>query len=300
MGDRQLFLTSQLTSPLGDGAALVAVPYVPDLHYFAGRGAKDVLPLYRDAAAHEPNVAPGLLEQLGTAYGRTVTPEDFAAYLYGVLAHPAFTQRFFAELSEKKLRVPLTQDADLFEEARGVGARLLRLHTYGERFVPAGESVGRLPRGQARALVAVPEEPENYPERFRYDAASQTLFVGGGEFAPVSAEVYGFEVSGLKVVQSWLDYRMRVRGGRRSSPLDDIGPERWTAELTRELLTLLWLLEATLEIHPQQADVFERILSGPLFAADELPAVPAAARRTPEQPRPGAAMLGGLDFDVVD
>ncbi len=206
-------------------------------------------------------------------YEQPVEAEDFAVYLYGILAHSAFTKRFEQESGEKKPRVPLTKNLALFEAARTVGARLLWRHTYGERFVPEGAARGRTPPGRARSTVAVPEEPGAYPERHRYDAASETLLVGSGEFGPVSSAVYEFEVLGLKVVQSWLGYRMRVRSGRKSSPLDDIGPERWTAELTRELLTLLWLLEATLEGYPAQAELLETILASPLFTADELPTV---------------------------
>lgn len=90
-----------------------------------------------------------------------------------------------------------------------------------------------------------------------------TLHVGEGAFAPVGREVYEFEVSGLKVVQSWLKYRMKCpRNVRRSSPLDDIRPERWTAEFTGELLNVLWILEATLAEYPGQARLLERIVEG--------------------------------------
>jgi hypothetical protein len=75
--------------------------------------------------------------------------------------------------------------------------------------------------------------------------------------------VYEFEVSGLKVVQSWLNYRKRrPRNVRKSSPLDDIRPERWTAEFTAELLNVLWILEATLATYPAQRDLLERIVKG--------------------------------------
>jgi hypothetical protein len=66
-------------------------------------------------------------------------------------------------------------------------------------------------------------------------------------FGPVAPEVWEFEISGLKAVQSWLGYRMKKRAGKKSSPLDDIRPERWTPKMTDELLELLWVLEATLD-----------------------------------------------------
>ena len=96
-GERQVYLTTLLTNSLDAGPALVACAMVPDLHHFSGRGAKDTIPLYRNADASEANILPGLLDRLGAEYGRAVTPEDFAAYVYGVSAHPAFTARFSTE-----------------------------------------------------------------------------------------------------------------------------------------------------------------------------------------------------------
>ena len=226
-----------------------------------GRGAKDTLPLYRTSDASEPNILPGLLDQLTKTYGREVTPEDFAAYLYGVLAHPAFTEHYFEQLETRELRVPMTRDRGLFEALREVGAKLLHLHSYGERFVPSGEPRGRVPTGSARCMKAVPGNANDYPESFRHDAEARTLHVGRGEFAGVAPEVFEFEVSGLKVVQSWLRYRMKNGAGRKSSPLDNIRPEGWTLEFTTELLELLWVLETTVEGYPKQQDLLESVLA---------------------------------------
>ena len=234
--DNQVYLTSSFTQPIGHGPALTSSALLPDLHYFSGRGAKDVIPLYRTADASQANILPGLLEPLGAAYQRPVTPEDFLAYVYGVLAHPAFTARFTKELESRELRVPITRDAELFERVRTAGAHLLWLHTYGERFIPEGKPRGKIPPGAAKCTVAVPGDADGYPETFTYNDETATLHVGAGEFAPVAPDVYAFEVSGLKVVQSWLKYRMKKGAGRKSSPLDHIRPERWTSQFTTELL----------------------------------------------------------------
>ena len=106
--------------------------------------------------------------------------------------------------------------------------------------------------------------------------------MGQGVFSPVSPEVYDFEVSGLKVVQSWLSYRMKRRSGRKSSPLDDVRPHCWTAEYTAELLRLLWILEATLAEYPKQKELLDEILDGELFAAADLPDVPEEVRKAPK------------------
>ena len=284
-GERQVYMTTQLTYPLGKGPAVTACSEVPDRHHFSGRGGKDTIPLYRATDASEANILPGLSDRLGKTLGRTVAPEHFLAYVYGLLAHPAFTARFSDEMESREVRVPLTKDPTLFEQVRKTGARLLRLHTYGERFA-SGRQRGRVPRGAARCTKAVPGETDGYPEVFHYDDTVQTLHVGAGAFAPVTPAVYGFEVSGLKVVQSWLGYRMKRGAGKKSSPLDDIRPERWTGQFTTELLELLWVLEATLASYPEQARLLDAVVAGACFQADDLPPVPADMRKPP--PRPGA------------
>jgi hypothetical protein len=280
--ERQVYLTTLLNHPLGRGPALTAAAHMPDLHHFRGSfGAKEVLPFLRDAEAKEANITPCLLDTLSKAVGIELTPEDFVAYVYGALAQPAYTDRFADELGSREIRVPITKDEVLFGKVRDVGARLLWLHTYGDRFVPKGKRHGNVPRGAAKCVKPVPGDPEGYPETFHYNDATRTLHVGDGEFRPVSQDVFDFEVSGLKVVQSWLKYRMKKGGGKKSSPLDYVRPERWTGELTTELLEVLWVLEATVEGYPEQAALLAAVIRGPCFRADELPAVPDDARKPP-------------------
>ena len=280
-GKQQLYVTSLLSLALGAGPALTACAALPDLDHFSGRGAKNIIPLYRTTDASQANILPGLLEMLGAAYQRPVAPKDFLAYLYGVLAQPAFTARFANELESRALHVPITRDAELFERVRAVGAHLLWLHTYGERFVPEGKPRGQIPPGAARCTVAVPGDADGYPEKFAYNDENATLHVGAGEFAPAAPELFAFEVSGLKVVQSWLKYRMKKGAGRKSSPLDDIRPEQWTSQFTTELLELLWVLEATLAAYPEQAQLLQQVIASDCFHADELPPVPDEMRKPP-------------------
>ena len=267
--DKQVYITSLLTKVLGEGPAAVATAYIPDLDHFCGRGAKDVIPLWRDAAATQPNITKGVLDVLANQYGYPVNAEDMFAYAYAVLAGPGYVKRFWDELTIPGPRLPITRDADLFRKAVELGCRLLWLHTYGERFVPPGQHPGRVPPGKARCVVGTPTSPQEYPETYRYNASNQTLYVGKGEFCPVPPEVWEFSVSGLQVVKSWLGYRMRQRAGRRSSPLDDIRPDSW--QFDDELLNLLWVLEHTVALFPQLTRLLDDIVQGPLFAAFDFP-----------------------------
>ena len=178
--------------------------------------------------------------------------------------------------------MPLTKDKALFKQVRRIGAHLLWLHTYGERFVPSEFTAGHVPPGTTKCVKAVPSSPGDYPTEFLYDKTKQTLFVGDGEFKPVIEDVYEFEVSGLKVVQSWLKYRMKKGAGKKSSPLDDIRPEQWTSQFTTELLELLWILTDTVECYPEQAKLLESIIESQCFQLEDLPPVPEEMRKAPK------------------
>lgn len=274
-------MTTLFTEVLGVCPSASVSAYVPDMNYFHGRNGRAV-PLWRDAAASEPNVTAGLLDVLAETYGVAVSPEDLFAYAYGLLASPSYVETFSEELVLPGPRLPVTRDAALFREVSALGRSLIGLHTYGERFG------GRIPRGEARNTVAVPSAPEDYPNDFSYDQETKTLHVGAGEFGPVSPEVWGFSVSGLQVVKSWLGYRMRERAGRLSSELDKTRPERWTVEFTRELLELLWVLEATVAVWPELSEKLGAVVSGEVFSAADFPVPQDAERKAPEVREAGA------------
>lgn len=275
-GPGQLYLTTLTSTRLGDGPAVTASAYVPDLDHFRGSyGAKNVIPLYRDAEGVKPNTPAGLLDLLSKRLHGALTVEDLAAYAYGLLGTGAFTEQFAGELTEGAgpVHVPITADEGLFTRATELGRTLLWLHTRGERF---SEGRGAFPEGRARERKDVGD----YPESFSYDEDSETLKVGSGEFAPVDRDVWEFEVSGLSVLQSWLGYRMAKKKGKKSSPLDDIRPHVWS--FSDELLTLTAILERTVDLTPDARGLLEAIVDGPLIDRTDLPAPTDAERKAPK------------------
>jgi hypothetical protein len=283
-GMKQTYFTSLLSGVLGPGPGATVTAYVPDLHHFRGSyGGKDVVPLWRDPEGTQPNQTAGFSAALSTALGSRPSPEDIFAYAYAVLANPGYVARFTDELQVPGPRLPVTKDKALFERGAAFGRDLLRWHTYGERFRSQGD--GFVLAGKAQVTRSIPESSDAYPERHRYDGATQVLMVGDGQVGPVAPEVMAFSVSGLQVVKSWLDYRMKKGAGKKSSPLDDIRPERWTADLTRELLELLWVLEWTLAQYPTLDAWLEEVLASELFTADEIPQPTEAERKEPKVER---------------
>ena len=281
---QQFYMTSLLTAVMGHGPAAVATADIPDLDHFRGSfGGKHIMPLWRDAEATEPNVTDGLLEGISAVHGATISAERLFAYAYGILSQPEYVRRFWDELELPPPRLLITKDSDLFVRVADHGERLLQLHTY--RSVPQGE-----------VRCTKPVSLDEYPADYHYDLGSKTLRVGDGEFAPVAPEVWSYSVSGLQVVKSWLDYRKLVPSGRKSSPLDEIRPERWT--FGEELLELLWLLEATLALEPEGVALLDQVCASPLFSAQELPTPTADERKPPNvAPREGE-QLGMVSEDT--
>ena len=293
----QVFFTTLLTVPVAEGPAVTLAAHIPDLHHHRGSfGGKDVIPLYRDSAATQPNVTAGLLAVLGAEYSGSPSAEDFAAYVYAVLAGQSYTNRFWNELETPSPRVPITRNAGLFADTAALGRRLIWLHSYAERFQGDGRG-DEVPPGKAKSIKGVSSEPTRYPEDYEYDTKTCEIRIGDGRFGPVAPDVWEFEVSGLKVVQSWLGYRMKKRAGKKSSPLDDIRPDHWTPRMSDEFLELLWVLEATLAMEPELSAILDKIVVGPCFKVDDLPTPTAEERKAPGAANAGGDLLALMEND---
>lgn len=136
-------------------------------------------------------------------------------------------------------------------------------------------------RGSARVAQPIPEDEAHYPEEFAYDPASATLRVGEGRISVVQPEVYAYSVSGFKVVESWLRYRMKERGGRARrtgtrSVLDEIRPRQWV--FSGELLELLWVVEGCVRLWPELETFLKSVITGAQILGRDLP-VPSEKER---------------------
>lgn len=298
VSDKQVFLVSPWSARISNGPAASVSAVVPDLHYFNNRGGKDVIPLYRDAEAQQPNVTNGLLALLGERYGVPVTPEDFLAYCYAVIGHAGYSEVFNVQLENSPVRVPLTASAALFTRAVGLGKSLLWLHTYGERFTGADRPVGRVPRrsglGWQEPVAILPATPKE----ISYDPESWCLTIGDGVVTGVSPAVRAFEVSGMNILDKWLGARTAKGIGRAAAktatPLDKIRPTEWEDEWNDELLDLLRVLTATVDVYPEHAALLDDIVSGEMITAADLPQPAKSERKAPKTIRrtPGQTQLG--------
>jgi hypothetical protein len=276
--DSQIFVSEQHDQVIRSGPGLVFSAFIPDLHYYAGRGGR-TLPLYASSDSSKPNFAPDLLAVLSDRLGCSVSAEDLLAYIAAVTAHPHFSERFAEDLRTPGIRVPLTSNAEVFNAATKVGRRVLWLHSRGERFV---DNALERPKGapniadQSRRpmiVVPIPDSADKYPDdEIFYDATTQTLWIGDGRIAPVDQAVIDYEVSGMNVLRKWYGYRRRTRPRSRGeqSALDDIRPTTWPSAYTTDLVELLRVLTLVTDLEPDQAELLDRVMTGDKITVQDL------------------------------
>ena len=279
----QVFLTALLRSSPSGGPGVTFAASVCDLHHYKGSFGGRVFPLWADNKAAVSNVKGAFLDCLAEQLGTPACGQQVMAYLAAVMAHPGYTRRFQDDLVQPGLRLPLTRDAGLFEEAVALGEEVIWLHTFGERFADPSNgrpaAAPRLPQGKGPLIPrdgAIPSDPDRMPDRIDYDAGKRRLLVGEGFIDNVPPEVWQYEVSGKQVLVHWFSYRKKDRtraviGEKRPpSPLEKIQPDRWLAEYTAELLNVLHVLGRLVPLEDRQADLLTRICDGPLISADTL------------------------------
>ncbi|CAN5538653.1 hypothetical protein BH10PSE5_BH10PSE5_26550 [soil metagenome] len=295
--DRQIYLTAPHDRTPSIGPASTIAAGIPDLHHYNGRGGR-TFPLWGDAAATQPNVAPGLLSILSLKYGREVGPEDVVSCIAAVTAHPGYVKRFRDNLKQPGLRIPVTADGKLFDEAVALGREVIWLHTFGERFTeghPPGAP--RVTPASAEPTIPatgmLPTLLDDMPHELDYDAATGRLIIGSGHVEHVAPQVWDYEVSGKRVLTQWWSYRRKDRskpamGDKRPpSELSKIQPDKWLPEYTTELLNVLRVLTRLVALEPAQNDLLRRIVESPTIDTDALMAT-------------GALSEGSADADVEE
>ncbi|WND22032.1 type ISP restriction/modification enzyme [Streptomyces violaceus] len=245
--ERQVFVVE---APESLAPPLVVTSLLPLLR--PGR----VRPLFRRPGGREPNLAPGLLEHLGTRLGEAPAPLDVLAWITAT-ARPDLT-------------VPLTGDGDAWTRGVELGRRLLWL-------MRRDGARPKLPGGR-RPYVRAPLPSR--PLALDYDRDEEALLLDEGRISPVPPEAWDFEAGGVRVLERW--FAARVTEGEPGT-LAAIRPATWTQTWTSELLELITVLALLAELRPLDEPADEPALPDPITTAELREAgllpVPATVRR---------------------
>lgn len=161
-------------------------------------------------AGRKPNLDPGILAGLATAFGRAPTPEDVFHYIHAVLYAPAYRKTYAEFLKSDFPRIPFVADAKLFKKLAALGSQLAALHLLQS---PDLDPPACRFEGEGDNCV---EKDRN--AGLRYDAATERVYINAAQyFAPVPAAVWTYRIGGYQVCEKWLKDRRE-----RRLELDDI------------------------------------------------------------------------------
>lgn len=194
----------------GRGPAVVVADRLMDQHFFRGSdGGNGVFFVWRPRLAGE-RVDPRAIrgdQRSGFStrvfdwldgLGRGQNHDSAFSYVCAVLSAPSYTRRFWRALETDELRVPLTDDPAVFDNAAFVGA-LVR-----EAWIsPPDSKPGIGWKGSGTG-------PLGAPKFVRGDSGSSDSwleFKNGCRIEGVTRQMWDFEVSGYKVLQRWFKAR---------------------------------------------------------------------------------------------
>jgi hypothetical protein len=123
--------------------------------------------------------------------GRTGRFQEAFDYILAVLNAPTYTTRFWTALEVDDLRVPLTDDPELFDTTAALGAQCRAAWTASKQSKPgiSWQGSGATPFGKAT---------------WGHDAIK---FANGRRIEGIPAAVWTFEVSGYHVLRKWFAAR---------------------------------------------------------------------------------------------
>lgn len=230
----------------GRGPAVMHSSTLMEQHSFRGSaGGRSIFPLYRRPGDHgatdlfdleaDTEGRQHALSRLCTDWlgriGRSGQVEAAYSYILAVLSAPTYTEHNWQALTGDALRVPLTEDVDLFDDIVGLGDRVRaawELRVTPDPSIRWGGTPSQEPLGDAR-----------------WDG-NHIRFANGRTIEGVTSAVWDFELSGYRVLARWLEARTHWRV---------------TAERAREVQMTISAAATIVALFPELDSALQRLLA---------------------------------------
>ncbi len=172
--------------------------------------------------------------------------------------------------------MPLTADTDTWLRAVECGREVIWLHTFGNRFRQSGCVWPIVIPAHLNPLIdeAIPVDAQT----LEHDPVRCRLLVRGlsgeatGVISNITSAVRDYTVVQMNVIDSWFKFRRAKPGGKRNSPLDDVGVGKWAPAYNKELLDILRILTRLVSLRSTQDSILQEVLNGPLIGTSDLTA----------------------------
>jgi len=113
----------------------LAISAIPNLHLLATTDIFQCFPYYsyaEDSSNRRENITDWALSQFQTKYGPEVTKWDIFHYVYAMLHHPQYRERYAENLKRDLPHIPLLHRKEAFLACVAIGRQLMDLHLHYE------------------------------------------------------------------------------------------------------------------------------------------------------------------------
>jgi predicted helicase len=118
------------------GFSTLATNVISELHVLASTDGFQCFPFYtyaEDGSSRRENITDWALAQFRAQYGSDVSKRDIFHYVYALLHHPTYRQRYAENLKRELPRIPLLPERAAFDALVQAGAALADLHLHYEQ-----------------------------------------------------------------------------------------------------------------------------------------------------------------------
>jgi predicted helicase len=209
----------------------LAVNAIPDL---LPQGASQCFPYYtytEDGGNRRENITEWALAQFRARYGEQVTKRDIFHYVYGLLHHPQYRERYAENLKRELPRIPLLDDEAAFRVCVDIGKQLMALHL-------GYEDAAEYPLQWVENRAA----PVNWRvEKMRLSPDKTSLVVNDWlTLAGIPAECYRYRLGNRSALE-WVIDQYQVSTDKRSGISSDpnrLDDEQYIVRLVSKVITV--------------------------------------------------------------
>ena len=214
--------------------AVLASNYIPDLNFYADPA--QCFPFYtynEDGSGRRENITEWALGQFRAQYGPEVSKWDIFHYVYALLHHPQYRQRYAENLKRELPRIPLVADGEAFAALVEAGERLKALHLGYEQADPYPLRAIEQPNASADELYRV--------TKMRLSPDKTAVVVNDAlTLAGVPKDVFQYRLGNRSALEWVIDqYQVSTdpRSGITSDPNREEEPSS-IAQLARRVVTV--------------------------------------------------------------
>ena len=209
----------------------LATNVIPDL---LPQGGSQCFPYYtyaEDGSNRRENITDWALAQFQAKYGSDVTKWDIFHYVYAMLHHPQYRQRYAENLKRDLPHIPLLHRAEAFQACARIGRQLMELHLHYEqaREYPLQE-------------VENPDVPFSYRvQKMRLTPDRSALVVNQSlTLAGIPPRCFAYRL-GNRSALDWVIDQYQVSEDKRSGIVSDpnnLDDEAYIVRLVRQVVTV--------------------------------------------------------------